>query len=186
MSAVFTPERIRITIDRYQKMGQAGVFAPNERVELIEGEILSMAPIGTVHADISGILFHHFALAVGNAAVVRAANPLDLGDDSEPQPDLMLLRPQIYRHSHPRPTDVLLLVEVSDSTLNFDQGPKRDLYANYGIAEYWVVDVNARRIIVYLDPVQGAFQRIREYVIGGNVSPQALPDFKIIIGELFE
>lgn len=185
MSAVFTPERIRITIDRYQKMGKAGVFAPDERVELIEGEILSMAPIGTVHADISGILFNQFALAVGKAAVVRAANPLDLGDDSEPQPDLLLLRPQNYRHSHPRPTDVLLLIEVSDSSLGFDQGPKRDLYAKFGIAEYWVIDINSSRVVIYLDPVLGAFSRTRECLVGDVVSPQAFPSLKITVSELF-
>ena len=185
MSAVFTPTRLRITVGQYQKMGKAGVFSPDARVELIEGEILSMAPIGTAHANICDLLVKQFVLALGNAAVVRAGNPVDLGDYSEPEPDLSVLRPQNYRHAHPQAADVLLLIEVSDSSLGFDQGPKRDLYAKFGVPEYWVIDVNTPRVVVYRDPVQGAFRRIHECLIGDVVLPQAFPNIKITVGDLF-
>ena len=187
MNAAFTPTRMRITIDRYQKMVASGVLTPSDRVELIEGEILDMAPIGTRHASVTRRLHKQLVLAVGDNAVVGAANPVDLGDASEPEPDLLVLRPQAddYVRAHPQARDVLLLVEVSDSSLAFDQGAKRALYAKFGVSEYWVVDVNNRRIFAYAGPVQGAFQRTREYVLGDTISPQAFPNVKIIVNELF-
>ncbi len=187
MSAVFTPTRMRITIDRYRKMVDSGVLTPSDRVELIEGEILGMAPIGTIHASVTGRLYKRIVLAVGNSAIVRAANPVDLGDASEPEPDLLLLKPRAddYVHAHPQTQDILLLVEVSDSSLTFDLGTKRTLYASFGVSEYWVVDVNSRRIFVYRDPARGAFQGVREYLTGDTVSPQALPNVTVAVADLF-
>jgi Uma2 family endonuclease len=178
---------MRITIDRYQKMVTSGVLTPRDRVELIEGEILDRAPIGTRHASVTRRLHKRLMMVVGDDAVVGAANPVDLGDASEPEPDLLVLRPQAddYVRAHPQAHDVLLLVEVSDSSFAFDQGAKRALYAKFGVSEYWVVDVNSRRIFAYAGPVQSAFQRTREYVIGDTISPQAFPNVKIIVNELF-
>ncbi|HTX25204.1 MAG TPA: Uma2 family endonuclease [Steroidobacteraceae bacterium] len=187
MSATFTPIRMRITTDRYQQMVAAGILTPNDRVELIEGEILAMAPIGTRHAQVTGRLLKRFVPGVGEAGIVRAANPVDLGSFSEPEPDLMILKPQLeeYGAAHPQAADVLLLIEVADSSLAFDQGPKRDLYARYSVREYWVIDVNADRIVSYRQPAQGAFQAVREFRRGETISPEAFPSLQVVLAELF-
>jgi Uma2 family endonuclease len=187
MSTVFTPTRLRITVDRYQKMVAAGVLTSSDRVELIEGEILDMAPIGTRHAAVTGRLVKRLVLSLGDAATVRAANPIDLGRFSEPEPDLLVLKPRAddYMSAHPQAQDVLLLIEVADSSLAFDQSAKRDLYARYGVNEYWVVDLNGQRIFSYLWAARGVFQRSREYLLDDTISPQAFPDFKLALRELF-
>lgn len=187
MIAVFTPTRMRITIERYQKMVATGVLTPSDRVELIEGEILDMAPIGTRHASVTGRLLKWLVLALGDRTIVRAGNPIDLGDLSEPEPDLLVLKPRAddYVRAHPRAEDAVLLVEVADTSLTFDQGRKRDLYAKFGVAEYWVIDVNSQRIHVHLTPLHGVYQQIREYTIEDAVSPQAWPEVTITVRELF-
>ena len=186
MNAVFTPTRMRITTDRYQKMVETGVLTKYDRIELIEGEMLEMAPIGRRHSAITARLNERFVLALGQSATISVGGPVNLGQFSEPQPDLMLLkrRADFYSERIPEAADVLLLIEVSDSSLSFDQGAKLSLYARHGVSEYWVVDVNRRRIFAYVGPVQGAFQHIREYLINDTVSPQAFPDVKIALGEL--
>jgi len=187
MSSVFTPTRMRITVDRYQQMVAAGVLTSSDRVELIEGEILDMAPIGTRHAGVTGRLVKRLVLSLGNAATVRAANPIDLGSYSEPEPDLLVLRPRAddYMRAHPQAEDVLLLIEVADRSLAFDQGAKKELYARFGVSEYWVVDLNGQRIFAYLAPAHSAFQRSDEYLIDETISPQAFPDVRLAIRELF-
>jgi Uma2 family endonuclease len=124
MNAAFTPTRMRITTDRYQKMIATGVLTKYDRIELIEGEMLNMAPIGPKHATVAGRLARLFMLAVhDDAGIVSCGRPVNLGDFSDPQPDVMLLkpRPDGYSNAHPNAADVLLLIEVSDSTLSFDQ-----------------------------------------------------------------
>jgi Uma2 family endonuclease len=188
MSAVFMPARMRITIDRYQKMVAAGVLTPSDRVELIEGDIVSMAPIGTRHAGISGRLLRGlFPLDLNKEAIVRAANPVDLGDLSEPEPDVIVLKPRSddYMTGHPRAEDVLLLIEVADTSLAFDRGPMRDLYARYGIREYWVVDVNGERVFTYREPSQGVFHATSEVSRGETVSPESFPVIQIAVTDLF-
>ena len=127
MIAVYAPAAKQITIDLHQQMGEKGLLTREDRVELIEGEILEMAPIGTRHGSVAGRLDRRLNRAVGDAAIVRLDNPVNLGRYSQPQPDLMLLKPRAddYVASHPGPEDVLLLVEVSDSALEFDRGRKR-------------------------------------------------------------
>lgn len=187
MSSVFTPTRMRITVDRYQKMVAAGVLTSSDRVELIEGEILDMAPIGTRHAALTGRLVKCLLLSLGDAATVRAGNPIDLGRFSEPEPDVLVLKPRAddYMHKHPHAQDVLLLIEVAETSLAFDQGAKRELYARFGVSEYWVVDVNGQTIFTYLAPAQGVFQRSRQVLIGETISPHAFPDLKIAVRDLF-
>jgi Uma2 family endonuclease len=187
MIAVFKPAPMPISIDRYEKMAAAGVLTRDDRVELIEGEILEMASIGTRHGSAAGRLLKRLILAVGDEAIVRAENPLNLGTLSQPQPDLLLLRPRAddYVDSRPGPQDVLLVIEVSDTTLDFDQGTKRSLYARFQIREYWVVDINDRRLIGHSRPNDGDFGDIVEYGLEDELSPQALPNVRIAVRELF-
>ncbi len=137
-------QRHRLTVDEYYRMGQAGVFAPDARVELIEGEVIDMAPIGTRHASAVKKLNALFSAAAQGRAIVAVQDPLRLSDASEPEPDLMLLRPRadFYAQAHPGPADVLLLIEVSDSTAAYDRSVKLDLYARHRVAEVWIVDLD--------------------------------------------
>jgi Uma2 family endonuclease len=137
-------QRHRLTVDEYYRMGHAGVFAPDARVELIEGEVIDMAPIGTRHASAVKKLNALLSAAAGGSAIVAVQDPLRLSDASEPEPDLMLLRPRadFYAHAHPGPADVLLLIEVSDTTVAYDRGIKLDLYAKHRVAEVWIVDLD--------------------------------------------
>lgn len=137
-------QRHRLTVDEYYRMGHAGVFAPGARVELIEGEVIDMAPIGTRHASTVKRLIALLSAAAQGRAIVAAQDPLRLSDASEPQPDVMLLRQRadFYARAHPRPADVLLLIEVSDSTASYDRTIKVDLYAKHNVAEVWIVDLD--------------------------------------------
>jgi Uma2 family endonuclease len=179
---------MRITIERYQKMVATGVLTPSDRVELIEGDIVSMAPIGTRHSGIvSRLLRRFFPLDQTGQAIVRQGNPVDLGDMSEPEPDLVVLKLRVedYMTAHPVAEDVLLLIEVADTSLAVDQGIMRDIYARYGIREYWVVDVNGERIFTYREPSQGVFGVTREVRRGDSVSPESFPNIQIGIADLF-
>ena len=187
MNAAFTPTRMRITTDRYQKMVATGVLTKYDRIELIEGEMLNMAPIGPKHATVADRLARLFMLAVHDAAIVSCGRPVNLGDFSDPQPDVMLLKPRLddYSNAHPSAADVLLLIEVSDSTLTFDQSTKLSLYARYGVSEYWVVDVEGKRIVVYREPAAKGYVRKLEFSAPNAISPQAFPDVEVAVREIF-
>jgi Uma2 family endonuclease len=187
MNAVFTPSRMRITVERYQKMVAAGVFTSDERFELIEGEILGMAPMGPRHAQVVAQLNMRLAVGVAGRAVVGPGSPVDLGAYSELQPDLMLIKPDAMRFGrpHPQTEDVLLVIEVADSSLNFDRTVKRELYARHGISEYWIVDVNGERIFVYRAPTECVFRETFELRKTDTLIPGAFPNLRIPIAELF-
>ena len=135
------PTRRLFTVAEYYQMGCAGVLGPDERVELIEGDVIEMPPIGVGHAYHVDRIVRLFARVFGDAVHLRVQNPLHLSDRSEPVPDVMLLqpRPDFYALRHPLPQDVLLLVEVSDTTLAFDTKTKLPLYAREGVREVWIV-----------------------------------------------
>lgn len=187
MIAVYAPAAKHITIDLYQQMGEKGLLTSEDRVQLIEGEILEMPPIGSRHGSVAGRLDKWLNRAVGDAAITRLGNPVNLGKDSQPQPDLMLLKPRRddYVRTHPGPEDVLLLVEVSDTTLQFDQGRKRNLYARFAIREYWVIDVDSRGIASYSEPARGEFRRVVVHQVRDTISPRALPQITAAVRELF-
>jgi len=187
MSATSIPERTRISADRYQKMVAAGVLTKYDRVELIDGDMINMAPIGTQHSAATARLTRLFVLSAGDAAIVSPGGSIKLGEYSVPQPDLMLLKPRddYYSAQIPTASDVLLLVEISDSSLAFDQGAKRALYARHGVSEYWVVDVMGRRVYVYSEPAADAYSRALACTDDDVVSPQRLPACQMTVGTLF-
>jgi Uma2 family endonuclease len=161
------PKPHRLTVDDYYRMTEAGVLSPDDRTELIEGEIIDMAPIGIDYAEVVRRLNRRLMRAVGDSAEVTVEQPVRLSLRSEPHPDLALLKPRPtgHRRAHPSAADVLLLIEVSDSTLHYDLEVKTRLYARHAVPEYCVVDLVANRIWRHRRPDgQGYAQRdeIRE------------------------
>jgi Uma2 family endonuclease len=145
------PSRHLISVDAFHRMGEAGILGPEDRVELIEGEIIDMSPIGALHAAIVDVVARHFGRRAGESVFIRCQNPLRLDDVSEPEPDISILRPRadFYTTSHPGAADVLLVIEVADTSLAYDLGTKVPLYARHGIPEVWVIDAGTRRIRVF-------------------------------------
>src|SRR5688572_28169459 len=138
------PQRHRITVHDYHRMAEIGVLAPDARVELIEGEIIDLAPIGNDHRSIVDQLNQALVMAAGDRAIVRTQGSIRLSQWSEPEPDVVLLvpRPDFYRGELAAGTGTLLVIEVSDTTLRYDRDIKVPLYARHGVPEVWVVDVN--------------------------------------------
>ncbi len=190
MSAVLEyPQRHAVSAEEYLRMGEAGVFAPDARLELIEGEIVEMAPIGSPHAGLVKVLNRLFSRAGGDLAIVSVQDPLIVGERSVPQPDLALLKPRAdsYSTSHPTAADVLLVVEVADSTLPFDLGTKIPMYARGGIAEVWVVDVQEqeRAVRVFRDPSASGYRTSFTVSGGESVTALALPAAVVALPALF-
>jgi len=145
------PQRHRITVHDYHRMAEVGVLAPDARVELIEGEIIDMAPIGRDHQSIVDQLNRLLVSAVGDRAIVRVQGSVRLSEWSEPQPDVVLLKPRsdFYRSEFALGADTLLVIEVSDTTLRYDRDVKVPLYARHGVPEVWIVDVNGDALLVF-------------------------------------
>ena len=149
------PSRHLISVDAFHRMGETGILGPQDRVELIDGEIIDMSPIGVLHAAIVDVLARHFGRRTGESVFVRCQNPLRLDDISEPEPDIAILRPRadFYMTAHPGAADVLLVIEVADTSLAYDLGTKVPLYARHGIPEVWVIDAATRQTRVFRRPV---------------------------------
>jgi Uma2 family endonuclease len=181
------PHRYAFTADEYFRMGEAGVFPPEARVELIEGEIVEMAPIGSPHAGTVNILTRAFVRLAGDRAIVSVQNPLIVSNRSVPQPDVAVLRARAtsYTDAHPTAADVFLVVEVSDTTARFDRSIKIPLYARAGIREAWVVDVNARAVHVYREPDMRGYRVALTLSLDSEVAPLALPDVRVVLRDLF-
>ncbi|MFO1039921.1 MAG: Uma2 family endonuclease [Geminicoccaceae bacterium] len=179
--------RHRFDVEAYHRMGEAGVFAPGDRVELIEGEIVDMAPIGSGHGGTLNRLGRLAAWAVAEGRVLASTqNPLRLDAHNEPQPDLMLLRPRPddYRDAHPTAADVLLLVEVAESSLAFDRGPKLALYARHAVPEVWIVDLAGRAVEIFRSPRPAGYaERLR--LTEGTAVPVLVPGLSIDVAALF-
>jgi Uma2 family endonuclease len=171
--------RRRFTVHDYHRMGEAGILHEDDRVELIEGQIVEMAAIGTRHFACVNGLTRLLVRGVGDAAIVSVQNPVRLDEHTEPQPDLTVLRVRDYRESLPMPQDVLLLIEVSDTTLAYDRGVKLPLYARAGIREVWIVDLQSEVIERYTDPSEDSYRRIERARRGGKIEPPALPELSL-------
>lgn len=179
--------RHRLTVADYDRMGEAGIFGAGERVELIEGDIVDMAPIGSAHAGTVKYLIRAFNTAVGQQAIVAAQDPVVLGVHSEPQPDIALLRVRadFYRSSHPSPADILLIVEVTDTTPQYDLEVKVPLYALHGIPETWVVDLPSRVLRVFREPSSAGYRQVQAFERPETLAPSSLPDAPIDLTGLF-
>ena len=180
------PARHRLDVDAYYKMAEAGILTREDRVELIDGEIIDMNAIGSPHAAITNRLNRLVARAAADGIIlVSVQSPLRLDSYNEPEPDLMLLRPRAddYRANHPGAADVLLLVEVSDSSLAYDRGRKLALYAQFGVAEVWIVDLAGSAVEIYRQPKEGAYS-LTERHIDGALAPILVPGIVIDVAAL--
>lgn len=186
VQTTLTDARRRFTVGDYAAMGEAGILAPDERVELLNGDVITMAPIGLPHASTIDRSVYRFFKQTGERAIIRVQSPLHLDDHSEPVPDLLLLRfrDDFYSTAHPMPADVYLLIEVSDSTLVLDRQLKLPMYAAALVPETWIIDVKAGVITQYTNPVDGVYQTVRDAKRGESLTVAALPDLTVTVDSL--
>ena len=173
-------------VDEYYAMAEAGILAPDERVELLNGEVVAMSPIGDVHAYSVDEAVYLFTIQLGERARVRSQNPVRLASNREFQPDVSILRwrEDKYLSGHPVPEDVLLLMEVSDSTLDYDRNVKLAIYAEAEIPETWIANIPDQVVEVYTLPSDGVYQMRRVFSVGESVSPLAFPDVSLPVSRI--
>jgi Uma2 family endonuclease len=176
-----------ITVDEYERMGQAGVFRPDARLELLEGEIYEMSPLGSPHAACVDLLVALLNEWAQRRFIVRGQNPVRLDDFTEPQPDIALVRRRddFYRQAQPTPADVLLVIEVADTTVESDRRYKIPLYAKAGIPEAWLVNLPEESIELYAEPADGAYQVTRDFKRGEEAQAHSIADLHVSVAALF-
>jgi len=181
------PRRRRLTVDDYYRMAEVGILPPDARVELIDGEIIDMAPPGSPHAATVHYLTEVLVRAAAGKASVLVQNPVRLSEYTEPQPDVALLRRRddFYRERHPRADDVLLIVEVAATSLRFDRDRKLPLYASHGIPEMWLVDLGGERLVRHRAPKQGSYTLVDEPDLGTAFEVSALAGVAVDLHRLF-
>jgi Uma2 family endonuclease len=178
----------RITVDDYHRMGEAGVFGRDERVELLDGILIAMAPIGHRHRYAARTVANLLGYALGPRAIIETNAPLALAAGSEPQPDVLLLRPPLtlYRERLPVPADVLLLIEIADTSRVYDRGPKARSYAEAGVEELWVVDLVEEEVVMFRTPQSGGYDSRTVARRGDSVAPASFPDVVIAVSEFLQ
>lgn len=181
------PHPYAISVAAYHRMGEAGVFGPNDRVELLDGRIYEMTPIGSRHADFVDRLNELFVKAAPAGIKVRIQNPILLAPNSEPEPDLALLLPreQPYAERHPEPQDLALVVEVADSSLEYDRETKLPLYAAAGIPEVWLFDLKNDRAEVFRRPSADGYRLTLRAENHETLSCERLPEFQLDLQQVF-
>jgi Uma2 family endonuclease len=178
--------RRRFTVYEYYRMAEAGILNEDDRVELIDGDIIEMAPIGNRHTACVKRLNRLFSEQLGRSVVISVQDPIRLSSRSEPQPDLALLRPRddFYAAGHPTPADVLLIVEVVDSSLPYDRRKLR-LYARAGIPCVWLAIVSSRRVEVHREPTVGGYRSVTIVDRGTLPALPTLPDLSVSVEDIF-
>ncbi len=180
-------ERFRLSSDRYHQMIERGIFGEDERIELIEGGLVAMSPIGSEHSGVVDQLNEILVSQLARRAVVKVQGPIHLDDHSEPEPDVVLSKPRrdYYKRSLPQPADILLIIEVADSSLAYDRTVKMPLYARAGIAETWIINLIDRWIEVYRDPSTAGYTTMLKILPGRAIAPQAFADVIVAVNDLF-
>ncbi|MBD1852967.1 Uma2 family endonuclease [Cyanobacteria bacterium FACHB-502] len=175
------------TVDDYHRMIKAGILTEGDRVELLEGQIIEMNPQLPPHAATTQRAFRYLDRLLETIAYVRMQLPVTLKPKSEPEPDIAIVRidPDEYGDRHPAPDEIFLIIEVADSTLLSDRQQKAPIYAKAGIPDYWILDVNARQVYVFREPMQEGYQQ--EVIVDANrvLAPLAFPDIEIPLNQLF-
>jgi Uma2 family endonuclease len=179
--------RHRLTVRDYYRMAEVGILGWDDRVELLEGQVVDLAPAGPRHALAIDALNEILVLACASRARARVQQPIELDEYSEPEPDVALVRRPWdgYPDSHPHAPDVLLLIEVADSSLAFDRGAKLELYARAGISEYWIVDLTSNRVLTHREPQDGGYASVAVLDMSGTLQIAALPGVTIPVAQIF-
>jgi Uma2 family endonuclease len=175
----------RLSADEFERIAEAGIFDEDPRIELLNGELLQMAPIGAPHVLCVMRLTNIFPLKLAGRALISVQSSIRLPDFSEPQPDIVIIRNREYGNVLPRAEDVFLVIEVSDTTLGHDRGVKLPLYASAGIPEVWIADVNRKRLTVYRDPGPDGYQQVITLTRRATFSPLAFPDLVLRWEDIF-
>ena len=180
------PRHRRFTVDEYHRMAEAGILHEGDRVELIDGEVYEMAPIGSRHAACVRRLNELFGERLRRTAIVAVQDPVRLSQTSEPQPDIALLRRREDRYAaaHPGPEDIFLIVEVGDSSAAWDRERKVPAYASAGVPEVWLVDLEVGVLEAYRHPQRGAYAEVERHGHDGTVSPAAFPEVSVLVADL--
>ncbi|MCD6680856.1 MAG: Uma2 family endonuclease [Burkholderiaceae bacterium] len=191
MSTVITdipPTRFKLTVEQYHRMGEVGILGENDRIELIDGELMRMAPIGSLHAGLVSRLTRLLIERCAGRAVVSPQNSVILSDVTEPQPDLSLLRWRAddYMSAVPVAPGTRLVIEVADSSLRYDRNVKLRFYAESGVPEMWIIDARRQQLLVHGEPVDGSYRNSQALPAGEAAACNALPQVRIEAGELFE
>jgi Uma2 family endonuclease len=173
----------RFTADEYQRMGQVGILSEDDRVELIDGEVVAMTPIGARHCACVDGVTRAMVIGAGDTAIVRVQGSVRLHLYTEPEPDLVILRPRsdFYASRHPGPADILLIVEIADSSIDYDRDVKARIYAESGVPEYWLADLNANLVSCYSAPHEGTYRSVQQYHRGQTITPQLLPQCPVAV-----
>lgn len=172
--------------EEYHRMGETGIFRENEPIELIKGEIFHMSPIGTEHASCVDRLNRILHLSLGESYIVRVQNPVYISGDSEPEPDISILKfhPEFYARHHPLPGDIAMIIEVSDTSLEYDRQIKLPLYAKAGIPEAWIVNLKEGCVEIHSSPTEHGYELCRKHYRGSKLNSPSFPDLKIGADEL--
>jgi Uma2 family endonuclease len=180
------PVKRLFTVSEYHSLAETGILSEDDRVELIEGEIFQMAPIGNRHAGCVKRLNRLLSRELGDRALLGVQDPIALDDHSEPEPDISVLRPRAddYSNSHPTPEDLFLVIEVADSSAGFERFRKIPVYARNGVPEVWLVDLTTHRIEAYREPSGMSYRAVRQLEAGDRLSPLAFPDLVLEVGEI--
>ncbi len=178
----------RFSVEDYYRMAETGVLRPGKRMELLDGKIIDMSPIGPFHGGLVKRLSRLFNLKAQGRWMVSTQDPVRLDDHSEPEPDVMLLQPSAddYTSRHPQPQDVFLLIEVADSTLEYDREIKLPAYGRAGVAEVWIVNLLDATIEVYREPHFTGYGSKTVLRAGDQAKPQAFPDVAVDVGALLK
>ena len=180
-------QRYRFTVDDFARMGEAGIFTEDDRVELIEGEILEMTPVGALHAGVVSRLTELLVTRLAGKAYVSVQNPIRLANHTEPQPDLVVARRResFYTDRHPEPDDLFLVIEVADSSLRYDKQEKAPRYGRAGIPETWLVNLEAGEITVYTEPGPDGYASRQVRHAGDDVVAGCMPEIRFAVGDVF-
>lgn len=179
------PRRLRFSVDDYYRMIELGMIEDYERAEIIDGEMVPKMTIGDRHALAVDLLSQFFFNTVPNTVRIRVQNPLRLGDFDEPEPDVVLADLTKYDGKrHPRPEEVILVIEVADASLRYDRDVKLPLYAEAGIAEVWIVNLQKNVVEVHQRPSIGIYQTTKLFQPGETVESEALPKLRIPVGDI--
>jgi Uma2 family endonuclease len=173
------------TLDSYQRLAESGVLHEDDRVELIDGQVVAMSPIGDRHAACVRRLIGLLSRALAGSAIIDVQNPVVLGERDAPQPDVTLLKPRAGAYpKHPRAADTLLIIEVADTTAAYDRDIKMPRYARAGVPEVWLVDLAIDRIAVYRTPIAGEYADVRSASRGDTLTPLQFPGVTTVVDEI--